>query len=261
MTKEAVHGSYLEQMKAEHGYKPLPKDRRALVVGSNRFDGADYPNIGAAIADRFDDDGFEVYDPALRDLDVRYEGQVAKFLREHPYTDTLVLCNGYTYMDWIEEYPATEMRRVLDCSLLGSMVATSEFVQDTINDPHHKHIVYIGSMAAKGVLNASAPYCAAKAGLQHFAKCMGWELTPKGYSVFVVNPSNTEGTPMTERTILHIMRYRGIDRAAAEAYWASINLKTEWLLPPNIAATVRYLVSGAAAYQSGTAIDLSGGQR
>jgi NAD(P)-dependent dehydrogenase (short-subunit alcohol dehydrogenase family) len=257
MTKEAVHGSYLEQMKAEHGSKPMPKHRRALIIGSDRRG----HNIGAAIAQRFEDDGFEVLDPPMDEVDVRFPGRIGGVCDSFPGIDTLVLANGYTYMDWIENYPADEARRVIECSLLGSIIATQEFVECTIDDPHHKHIVYIGSMAAKGVLNASAPYCAAKAGLQHFAKCMGWELTPKGYSVFVVNPSNTAGTPMTERTIQLIMRYRKLNRQEAEAYWASINLKNEWLLPPNIAATVRYLVSGAAAYQSGTAIDLSGGQR
>lgn len=259
MSKEAVHASYLEDMKAAHGSKPLPsqRQRRALVVGSDRFDG----NIGSAIAEVLEDNGYDVLDPPIQELDVTVESHTRDCLRSFPGVDTLILANGYTFMDWIENYPASEIMRVVNNSLVGSMIATSVFVQETIEDPHHKHIVYIGSMAAKGVLNASAPYCAAKAGLNHFAKCMGWELTPKGYSVFVVNPSNTEGTPMTERTIELIMRYRGIGREEAEAYWSSINLKEHWLQPLDIAETVSYLVSGRAAYQSGTAIDLSGGQR
>lgn len=258
MTKEAVHGSYLEQMKAEHGSKPLPDRRKAVVVGSDRFAG----NIGSAIAERFEDDGFEVLDPSMRELNVTVDHSLTKHLQEGDRTpDTLVLCNGHTHMDWIEDYSPVEVWRVINHSLIGSIKATTEFVKETIEDPWHKHIVYIGSMAAKGVLNASAPYCAAKAGLQHFVKCMGWELTPKGYSVFVVNPSNTEGTPMTERTIRLIEQYRNMSRPEAEAYWASINLKDRWLAPVDIADTVAYLVSGRAAYQSGTAIDLSGGQR
>jgi NAD(P)-dependent dehydrogenase (short-subunit alcohol dehydrogenase family) len=260
MSKEAVHASYLESMKAEHGSKPVPPQytqRRALVIGSNRFDG----NIGSAIAEALTDEGFDVIDPPISELDATVASHTRDALRSFPGTDTLVLANGYTYMDWIEDYPPEEIFKVVNHSLIGSMVATHQFVRETIEDPYHKHIVYIGSMAAKGVLNASAPYCAAKAGLMHFCKCMGWELTPKGYSVFVVNPSNTEGTPMTERTIKLIMNYREMDREQAEAYWSSINLKNRWLQPEDIAETVCWLVSGKAGYMSGSAIDLSGGQR
>lgn len=257
MSKEAVHASYLDAMKAEHAGKRLPEQRQALVIGSDRFAG----NIGSAIAEALEDERFTVLDPPIMELDATVYDHTAAALRSFPGTDTLVLANGYTYMDWIEDYPASEIMRVVNHSLIGSMVATSAFVKETIEDPHHKHIVYIGSMAYRGVLNASAPYCAAKAGLNHFARCMGWELTPKGYSVFVVNPSNTEGTPMTERTIKLIMRYRGMDREQAEAYWSSINLKDRWLQPEDIAETVAWLVSGRAAYLSGTALDLSGGQR
>lgn len=254
--KEAVHGDYLSQMKRWHGGKliPNPDERRSLVVG------VDKNNIGEAVAQRLLDDGHNVIHPPRRELDVTSVTECEDaFFRYEP--DTLVLANGETHMDWIEDYPVEEMRNVVDDSLVGSMIATREFVRATINEPVHKHIVYIGSMAHRGVLNASAPYCAAKAGLNHFAHCMGWELTPKGYSVFVVHPSNTLGTPMTEKTIKLIQHYRGLGRDEAEAYWSSINLKDRWLRPEDVADTVSHLVSGRAPYQTGTAIELSGGQR
>jgi NAD(P)-dependent dehydrogenase (short-subunit alcohol dehydrogenase family) len=258
MTKEAVHANYLAAQKAEHAGKKPPDSRRALVVGSDRIKG----NIGSAIAERLEADGFhEVLDPPMIECNVTVVGDVRQVVGNFAGIDTLVLANGYTHMDWIENYDMAEMYRVINCNLIGSMNATREFVEETVEDPWHKHIVYIGSMAAKGVLNASAPYCAAKAGLNHFARCMGWELTPKGYSVFVVNPSNTEGTPMTESTIRQIMRYRAMSREEAEGYWASINLKKHWLRPADVADAVSYLVSGRAAYSSGSALDLNGGQR
>src|SRR3954454_17109561 len=125
MTKEAVHGSYLEQMKAEHAGKPMPKHRRALVIGSDRR----AHNIGAAIVQRFEDDGFEVLDPPMDEVDVRFAGRVGGGCDSFPGIDTLVLANGYTYMDWIENYLADEARRVIECSQLGSIIATREFVE------------------------------------------------------------------------------------------------------------------------------------
>ncbi len=265
MSKEALHNTYLELLKAAHAHKPQRDHRVALVIGSNSgdmFKDDVLPNIGQAIAGELRQSAYVVHEPLAHELDVVLPGQMSGYLAGlHDIPDTLILSNGYTHMDWIEHYDAEEMYNVLHNNLGGSMVATSEFVASTINDPWRKHIVYIGSMAAKGVLNASAPYCAAKAGLNHFVKCMGWELTPKGYSVFIINPSNTAGTPMTEKTIQLIMHYRGLERDEAEAYWASINLMPRWLGPDDIAGVAKFLVSGHAAYASGTAIDLSGGQR
>jgi ketoreductase len=116
-------------------------------------------------------------------------------------------------------------------------------------------------MAYKAVLNGSSPYCAAKAGLAHFARCLAWELAPKAFDVFCVHPSNTKGTPMTEETIKGLMRYRGLDRKEAEAYWGAVLPKWQWLLPENIADLVSFLVSGKAEYLSGANLDMAGGQR
>jgi NAD(P)-dependent dehydrogenase (short-subunit alcohol dehydrogenase family) len=253
--KEAVHADYLDHWKEATKDYTVATRRIAIVVGAEHAS-----SIGAAIAYELVQSEYDVVTPTKAQLNVTYADEVRRFLHNYP-ADTLILANGTTHMDWIEDYPEREMERVVGDTLTGSMIATSEFVRATINNQYLKYIVYIGSMAHRGVLNASAPYCAAKAGLNHFARCMGWELTPKGYRVFVVHPSNTIGTPMTEETIRHIMRYRGLNRQDAEAYWASINLMPEWLHPEDIARTVRHLVSGSCDYQSGTAIELSGGQR
>ena len=175
--------------------------------------------------------------------------------------DVLVLANGHSYMDWIEDIPEDQIKRVLDDVLLCSIRMTQQFVKATIDSNHKKYIVFIGSMAYQGVLNGSSVYCAAKAGISHFMRCVAWELAPKGYSVFCVNPSNTEGTPMTEETILGLMRYRNISRSDAEQYWGAVLPKEQWLQPEEIADTVAFLVSGKADYLSGSNLNMAGGQR
>lgn len=260
MTKEQVHASYLDEMKALHAGKVPPANRVALVIGSNA-NRNEPRNIGYHIARRLEADGFNVLDPPMSELNAGVDSHWTRFFESFSGTDTLVLANGWTHMDWIENYPSDQFWRVIDNTLIASMKGTSHFVRNTIDDPWQKHIVYIGSMAHGAVLNASAPYCAAKAGLHAFCKCMGWELTPKGYNVGIVHPSNTEGTPMTERTIKLLMRYRHLTRAQAEGYWGSINLKEGWLQPEDIAETVSYMVSGKNQYMSGRALELSGGQR
>lgn len=256
MSKDQVSNDYLESMKDRHGGKQVPStsDREALVVGARPG------NIGGSIAERLTDDDFGtvLMEDIEYGLDVNDPGSWDVELQNF---DTLILANGETRLNWIDQQEFEVIQSVVDSTLTGTMKLVSEFVRATEHQGHHKHIVCIGSMAYRSVLNASAPYCAAKAGLNHFIRCMGWELTPRGYSSFIVHPSNTEGTPMTEETIQGIMSYRLISRKEAEAYWGAINLKEEWLQPSDIADTVSYLVSGRAAYQSGTAIELSGGQR
>lgn len=255
--KGSISSSHLDDTKMEHASKRPRSYRRALVVGA-------YPgNIGAAIAERLEEqhdftvsqydikDGFDFTVPhtamnAIMDADA----------------DTLILANGRTHLDWIEDQPYSEITKVLDDTLLASIVAVREFVTATIEHEHSKHIVFIGSMAHNSVLNASAPYCAAKAGLHHFAQCAAWELTPKGYTVHIVHPSNVEGTPMTEATIEGLARYRGLTRQSAESYWGALNLMDRWLSPHDVAETVGWLVtSGAARYLSGSALELKAGQR
>jgi NAD(P)-dependent dehydrogenase (short-subunit alcohol dehydrogenase family) len=165
-------------------------------------------------------------------------------------------------MDWIENMDPMHMKEIIDVNLLGTAYAVSAFARQQMDLPVRKKIIIIGSMAHKSVLNASAVYCASKAGVAHLVRCLGWELTPKGFDIFGIHPSNTEGTPMTKETINHIARYRNLDAVAAEDYWSSINLKDRWLHPSDIAHLVRHLCFGKSAeWMSGTNIDLAGGQR
>jgi NAD(P)-dependent dehydrogenase (short-subunit alcohol dehydrogenase family) len=248
--KSEVHSDYLGRMMEVHGSKPIPENRQAIVFG------AEVGNIGFAIVERLRMDGFERVSLSHKEkLDAAYEPIYLSTW------DTLVVSVGTTIMNWIGQLADVDLRLVLDDCLVAPIRLVNRFVEMTIDHEHKKHIVLIGSMAYRNVLNASSVYCAAKAGLAHFGRCAAWELTPKGYDVFVVHPSNTEGTPMTEETIKQIMKYRGLDRKAAERYWGSINLKDHWLRTDEIAEVVSWLVSGRACHASGAQIELAGGQR
>lgn len=252
MSKAQISTDYLEATKAQYLQQTTPEPiRRATVIGVD-YDQATGGNIGWAITEKL----------KCR-FDSVYEFNRETIGAESPYDicDTLVLCNGHSHLEWIENQPDTQIGQVIYDCLTVSIKETKRFVKATLNTPGPKYIVYIGSMAYRSVLNASAPYCAAKAGLAHFAKCVAWELAPKNYNVFCVNPSNTEHTPMTEHTIRGLMRYRNLTRTQAENYWGATLPKKEWLQKEDIAETVSWLVSGKADYLSGTNIDMAGGQR
>jgi len=249
MNKDQVSSSYIETTKTHHANKPLATKRRAIVVGAD-FDETKFrTNIGAAIAKAIP---FSL--TSQLDVNSPYDefGKGA---------DVLILANGYTSLNWFEDQEDHEIEKMFNVNVVGSLKTARRFVTNTINASYKKYIVFIGSMAYCNVLNGSLPYCAAKAALAHAAKCMAWELAPKGYNVFCVHPSNTEGTPMTEQTIIDLMRYRGLTREEAENYWGAVLPKAQWLQPEEIADTVSFLISGKADYLSGSNIHMAGGQR
>lgn len=259
MQKEAISRNYLAAQKRAHaGALKLtdePDQRAAVVVGSDR-----HLNIGSHIALRLKADGFDtVYEPPMNELNVLVPSSCERyFAREE--ADTLVLAHGVNEMAWFEN--ASRIGHVINTNLTGTAYAAQAFVRATLDKPYHKHIVMIGSMAYCNVLNASATYCASKAGLAMLARCLAWELAPKGYTVVAVHPSNVEGTPMTEATIQGIMRVRDVDREVAEEYWGAVLPKDTWLQPEDIADVVSYIVGGGAGgYLSGANIELRGGQR
>jgi|KBSSwiStaDraftv2_1062776.scaffolds.fasta_scaffold00263_37 NAD(P)-dependent dehydrogenase (short-subunit alcohol dehydrogenase family) len=249
MSKEAISSKYLEETKKKY-LNDNEYSYDAFVVGSDQEQ-----NIGARIARKLRRRLWTVHE-----YDKNNWNPFA--LSEHGnHLSAIILANGYTHLDWIEDQPDKEIIESVFINLSVSMLAAKHFVQNTINNPWPKYIVFIGSMAYRSVLNGSAPYCAAKAGLAHFAKCIAYELAPKNYNVFCIHPSNTEGTPMTEKTISELQRYRKLNREQAEEYWGAGLLRQEWLQPEDIANVVDFVLSGKADYMSGSNIDLAGGAR
>jgi len=197
------------------------------------------------------------------------EGVLTFDLREtHPTlsklyadTDALIMCQGRTHLDWIERQSIDNIHDQLTDSLYTHMVQTREFVEASIYRPYKKQIIYVGSMAYRQVLNGSSIYCAAKAGLNMFARCMAWELAPKGYDVYILHPGNVADSPMAESTINQLCRYRGITRQEAERYWNTGNPRTTILTKHDIAVLVEEILDNKMMYAAGNPIDLTGGQR
>ena len=251
MSKFTLSNNYIDEQKSKHPAQIKERDRRAIVVGSD-FES----NIGFHIGNKFTKDGISVksFNKSIMDM-------TSNNLPINKEDDILVLANGHTYLDWIENLNDEQISTMINDTFLASVRSTNQFVKKTINSNYKKYIIFIGSMAYNNVLNGSSVYCASKAAISHFSKCMAWELAPKGYNVITINPSNTEGTPMTEETIKGLMRYRNLPREQAENYWAATLPKHNWLQPEEIANICSFFISGKSDYMSGTQIDLAGGQR
>lgn len=251
MAKFKISQSYIEIEKQKHPASQKKYNRKAIVIGSNKK-----TNIGHHISEKLKKDGFSIKEFSKSSIDMSRDNLTIK-----GDEDALILSNGYTHLDWIENFPEEEIIRVINDTLIASIRASHQFINKTINSKHKKYIVFIGSMAYNKVLNGSSIYCTAKAGIAHFARCLAWELAPKGYNVLAIHPSNTENTPMTNATINGLMEFRGLNRKEAEDYWGSILPKRSWLQPKEVGNVVSYFLSGDSDYMSGGQIELSGGQR
>jgi NAD(P)-dependent dehydrogenase (short-subunit alcohol dehydrogenase family) len=245
MSKEKVQDHYLKVLMDEHGDKPQATSPLIALTG-----GAKTGSIGEHIQEYIGSHHIKQFPEDV----IQSEFNFVDFTG-------LVMCHGYTYMDWLENVSDEEVKKIIDVNLYGSIRLIKQFVNDTIDAPYRKKIISIGSMAYNKVLNGSAAYCASKAGLNHFIKCAAWELAPKGYDVYIIHPSNVVDTPMTEDTINGLMRYRKLDRNQAIDYWSSNSIRSSLLTKSEIAQHVEYLLFEDAAYLSGCAIELGGGQR
>lgn len=253
--KSQSAADYLAAMKAEHGRKPHAcrangfLGLRVLMTGDGRPG-----SIGECIRIAVKARGAEVSS---------FPGDVREPvpLPLGRSLNALIMCHGVTHLDWIEEAPTEELLRVAAVNFWGTVNISQAFVRETIGSQVRKTIVSIGSMAYKAILNGSAAYCGSKAGAAHYMRCLAWELAPKGYDVFVIHPSNVDGTPMSEETIQGLMRYRSLSRAEAEAYWGDSYLRERGLSRNEIADLAVFLLSGNAPHLSGAQLELSGGQR
>jgi NAD(P)-dependent dehydrogenase (short-subunit alcohol dehydrogenase family) len=262
--KHQLHDKYVEAQLNAHDVS-YPEIRHGAIIGISPG------NIGEAIAERLfaREEWLSVAGTNKKAHNCWFPDQCIDFLTEAGQgdpgvIDTLIVCAATTHLDWFENYMLDDQVEVLHDTLLCPMVATQQFVRTTLHTPWVKHIAYIGSMAYTKVLNASAPYCAAKAGLAHFARCMAWELGPKGYRVFIVHPGNVLDSPMTKVTVEGIARYRDIGMEDAYAYWASAEPPMGFLSRHEIAAVVESLVTDENenwAHAVGSQIELAGGMR
>jgi NAD(P)-dependent dehydrogenase (short-subunit alcohol dehydrogenase family) len=242
MTKEAISKSYIDAQRILHSGKRAPDNRLIAITGAQKEG-----SIGEAIKGKFPCVTF-TEDVILDDFD--FTG----------FTD-LIMCHGYTYMDWLEEIPDNQVEEIINVNLYGSIRVIKQFVSQTIHDPYRKKIISIGSMAYNHILNGSAAYCASKAGLNHYIRCAAWELAPKAFDVYCVNPSNVLDTPMTKDTINHLMNYRQLTLEQAFDYWGANNPREFILTKDEIVDTVQHLLFIDKGYLSGNPIDLAGGQR
>ncbi len=179
---------------------------------------------------------------------VSIEEAVALTTKELGPPTILINAAGVLYPTAFMDISDDEWRLVLDVSLTGSFISSQVCLPGMI-DASFGRIVNFSSTAGKNVSTiGGAHYTAAKAGVLGLTRALAKESAPFGVTVNAVCPGLID-TEMTRHTC---------SAEALEAFAASFPVPRLGS-PSEVAALVAFLCGPDAAYITGAALDINGG--
>ena len=221
-----------------------PAGRRVIVTGARG-------GIGQATVDLLERAGCAVAGCDLEDFDVRdreaVDAGVAALVKRLGGCDAVVANAGV--VDTIhraERFPAAEWRKDLETNLTGQFnVVRAAF--EPLRESGDGRVVILSSASAETGLPGQVAYTAAKAGLVGMARTLAAEWGPHGIRCNVVMP----GLIATPKVL-------ALPDAVRKALSEALPLRRIGE-PAELAASVAFLLSPAAAYITGTVIRVDGG--
>jgi NAD(P)-dependent dehydrogenase (short-subunit alcohol dehydrogenase family) len=196
--------------------------------------------------------------------DVRSEAQVGEAVRrtQSRYGSLDVLINnaavGYM-MQPFEAIDAAAWRLVLDVNLTGAFHFMQAAAQAMQAAGRGGRIINIASQAAKSGFRHMAPYVASKHGLVGLTRAAAIDLAPHGITVNAVCPNHVT-TALGAQQNEYFSKLRG---ETVEEYRAGIAARIPLGrvgLVTDTAAACAFLASDDAAYITGEAMNVSGGE-
>lgn len=230
--------------------------RRAFVVGAAS-------GIGAATADRFEQDGLDVVradlprndwpekEDRLR-VDVRDEesvqSAVARATELLGGLDVVVNCAGVLgTVESALDMSAEEFDRVVAINLRGAFLLSRATIPALL-DSEAGRLVHVASIAGKEGNPQMPAYSASKAGLIGLVKSVAKEFAATRLTVNAIAPATIE-TPLVN----------GMSAARREVQRELIPMG-RFGLPREAAALIAFIASPEAGFTTGFAYDLSGGR-
>lgn len=151
-----------------------------------------------------------------------------------------------------------DWQRTLAVNLTGAFLTVKPALADMVGRKAGR-IVFVASTAGLKGYAYVAPYVAAKHGVVGLMRALAAENTRTGVTVNAVCPGFVE-TDMLEESIARISEMTGRSAAEARKSLVSTNPQGRFIQPEEVAASVLWLCSEAAASITGQAISVSGGE-
>jgi NAD(P)-dependent dehydrogenase (short-subunit alcohol dehydrogenase family) len=223
--------------------------RVALVTGAAS-------GIGAAVAERFLADGYDVLGldvaaaDGVRHCDVADSAAVARHIGELDRLDVVANVAGIPQFGRVEEIGDDEWARVLAVDLTGPFYVCRAAVG--LLRASRGCIVNVASVAGIQGQAYTAAYSAAKGGLVLLTKALAHELAPEGVRVNCVCPAAVD-TPLLAQV--------DIPADADLSLLARLGGPLAGIATPEqVASAVAWLASDAAAMVTGVALPMDGGR-
>lgn len=196
--------------------------------------------------------------------DVRSEAQVAalfeRTVEAFGAVDVLVNNAGVGFiMRPLAELGLAEWQLVMDVNLTGVFLCTQQAALHMRAGGRGGRIINIASQAAKSGFRHMAPYVASKHGLIGLTRTAAIDLAPDGITVNAVCPNHVT-TGLGARQSEYFAALRGM---SVEAYRDGIRQRIPLGrvgLPGDTAAATAFLASDDAAFITGEALNVSGGE-
>jgi NAD(P)-dependent dehydrogenase (short-subunit alcohol dehydrogenase family) len=186
------------------------------------------------------------------------EGMVQAALSEFGGLDVLV-CNsgvaGPTAPLW--EVEPAQWRQTLAVNLEGVFLCCRAALPVML-ERGAGNVIVIGSMTGKRALHGRTPYAASKTALIGLVRTLAWEVGDAGIRVNLVSPGAVSG-PRIEGVIAAQAQALSITEPEARARFTSASPLARLIEADDVAETVRFLASRAAAGITGEDINVSAG--
>jgi len=196
--------------------------------------------------------------------DVRDEVQVSRMFSEtievFGRIDVLINNAGIGYlMKPFMEVPLGEWKQVMDVNLTGTFLCSQQAAKHMIGAGNGGRIINIASQAAKTGFPHLAAYVASKHGLVGLTRSNACELGEYGITVNAICPNHIT-TELGEKQNEYYAEFQGL---SVPEYLASmknrIPMKRHCTVD-DVAGLAVFLVSDDAAYMTGEALNVSGGE-
>lgn len=148
------------------------------------------------------------------------------------------------------EYPTDEFDKVIDATFKSGFHLSRAVARHMVEREVQGSLLFISSVQAGMPFARSAPYGAAKAALNHLTQTIAVELSPHRINVNAIEPGWID-TPNERKTFSE----ETLETGGKKLPWGRLGS------PQDIGLAAAFLVSGAAAYITGTILPVDGAFR